>query len=272
MIPAAGTEERFTEADAGRWRTLEVTAPGGSDQVERLLTALRPWLTGTPILVRPPWSAALGKPAQVKVQLPEHADLDGTRVCIETFLRDDEGGTVVERAFKPMLERFGGPHGMAVSMAHFVAASRISLEIIEATPARAERLRAVSVLLLASARASGAGVAAEIDWLRRYALAQQGLTGEPAPQVGRAAYVTASAAIARDGRDHVLATLGGDVDDWQEVQSGTWAALTRLRSAGRLSVEPEVVFATLVQMSHNRLGLLPEDNAYLAWLVALALA
>ncbi|MGQ0839080.1 thiopeptide-type bacteriocin biosynthesis protein [Actinokineospora sp.] len=278
------TEHTFTDTE--HWRTLSITVPCDPSLIERLLlTAADSWLADALdagdvedwIMIRPPCDA--DGTATVKLQLrgAGPARVAELRSRITAFLGDTTGDPVVERAFRPEVDRFGGPHGMAVCMAHFVESTRIAVATIRATPSYADRLYAAAGLLLASVLAIGTGWASEIQWLRRYADSQAGIAGASPADVSRARGA-AQATYLRDAvdwrhhHDDVRAAVAGSLGDlgaWHRLQSETWSTLARLHAAGRLTMPPAVVYFTLVQITHNQLGLRPQDNAYLAWLVSM---
>jgi hypothetical protein len=146
--------ETFTAEDAAaHWRTLQITIGGGARHVEQmLLRTVRPWLIRAQAagmvadwsMLRPPWDPAGSAMAELRINLrcadrTQAADL---RYQIEATHRGEPGVMVVERAFSPAVERFGGPYGMAVCMTHLSQASKISAATIQATTPGAQRLHA----------------------------------------------------------------------------------------------------------------------------------
>ena len=272
--------------DAAAWRTLHVSVHGGADRLEQLLLeAVHPWVTGalaaggvTSWFLNRPCGGSGNGAAELRLRLRgaddrQVADLSGR---IEMFLGDRAGDGVVEHPYEPDLARFGGPHGMAVCTEHFAASSRAAVETIRTTRSRAKRLRAAGELLLASVLAIGVDWRGAVGWLRDYACS----VDAPFADIdrGRAA---AEAAYLRSGEEWLrhhdqvrtaVAAPNTTVGEWHRLQAQTWSALVELRETGRLDAPPEAVFRSLVRATHNRLGLHPEDEAYLAWLLSMPLA
>ena len=281
--------ETFTAEDAAaHWRTLQVTIGGGARHVEQmLLRTVRPWLIRAQAagmvadwsMLRPPWDPAGSAVAELRINLrcadrTQAADL---RYQIEAANRGEPGVMVVERAFSPAVERFGGPYGMAVCMTHLSQASKISAATIQATTPGAQRLHAASTLLLASARALRGNQRGQIDWLQGYARSQGAIGDGPRVDLGLAEAAAESACLRGDDerlrrRDALREMIAGPDADWYQTQCATWSALRDLRAAGLLRLPPEAIYSTFTQITHNQLGLLPRHNAYLAMLVAMALS
>lgn len=284
---------RFTARDAAqRWRTLRVAVAGGAVPLEELLLGtVEPWIgkalaagwTDSWYLTRTPSDPADTTPAQLELQFrnPDRR-LSDLAVRIEAFFADQTGGrspgdTVVEQAFTPAIERFGGEYGMAVSVAHQVAASRLSVLAIRNAPWPGQRLQIARRMLVGSALARCGDTPAAATWLRRFGRAQSGLL-----LGGRLGLRRAAAAAETDHRRDPVSWLrlfegvrvavasADDIGTWYRLQRHTWTELDQLHSAGLLTVAPDVVFGLLTQATHDRIGLRPADNARAALLMSMA--
>jgi hypothetical protein len=275
---------------SGRWRTLQIAVPGGAAPLEHvLLVIVRPWTAralaagwlSAWFLIRPP--AFEPAPARLLLQFrdTDRRRLSDLSVRVETFLADQShptptGDLVVQRAYQPPVERFGGEQGVAVAVAHHIAATRVALNAIERAPAPEDRLAATAWLLTVSALARGADRSGAVAWLRHYAGA-----GSDAPRVadllphwGIPDHGPGNGVWRRllDGVPLAVAAADGDLDTWFRLHHHTWAALSELRATGDLSVPPDVVFDALVRLTHNRIGLSTRACARTALLMAIALA
>jgi thiopeptide-type bacteriocin biosynthesis protein len=187
--------------------------------------------------------------------------------------------SVVDYPYIPETTRYGGPHGMAVCEDEFAASSEIAVATIRAAPSRSKRLRAAADLLLASVWATGMSWPGTVEWLRGYACSWGTVTEAPPVDVASLRRA-AEAAYLRDEqrwlshRARVREAIGVPhtaVGTWYARQEATWARLTGLHRAGDLTIPPVAVFQSLVHMTHNRLGLRLDEEAYLAWLLSMTL-
>ncbi|MFU8852185.1 thiopeptide-type bacteriocin biosynthesis protein [Micromonospora sp. SL1-18] len=269
---------------ATEWRALHVSVPGGAKRLEELLLdTVDPWMAGALaagdlsswFLNRP--CGGSGADAELRLRLcgaddKQVADLSDRITAVL-------GGAperVVEHPYKPDLDRFGGPYGMAVAAEHFAASTTAAVAAIRATRSPAKRLRAAGELLLASVLATGADWRGAVRLLREYACT----VDAPPAEIGRRR-AAAEAAYLRSGEEWLrfheqaraaAATPNTTTGTWSQLEARTWSTLVELHAAGRLDAPPEAVFRSLIRATHNRLGLHSGDEAYLAWLLSMPLA
>lgn len=279
-------------ADAG-WRALHVVMDGQPRRVERLLLdVVEPWATraeqagtlGEWYLIRPPRDLHTGG-AQVKLRFRriDDAHLAELRDRIDAFLHPEPGvpsqESVIERPLRAEAARFGGPEGMAAAVQRFPEATRVAIATMRRAPAGPARVAAAAELLLASvwAMLGDEDHATAVAWLRAYAGAQAGPGAVPPADLDRAR--AEAEAFHRQDQDwrgtaeavrKAVEGREGPVGPWYRLMAGTWNSLVDLHTVGRLTMPPSAVFTNLIQMAHNRLGLLPQDNAYTAWLLAVS--
>lgn len=279
-------EHSFAEASAGiRWRGLHVSVPGGAARLEGLLLeTVEPWMTravaagglSSWFLNRPCGGSGDG-PVELRLRLCDAGDDDVADLSSRiTAALGTAPETIAEQPFEPDLDRFGGPYGMDVAVAHFAASTRAAVHAIRATRSPAKRLRAAGRLLLASVRATGYEWSGAVRLLREYACRV-----DAAPvEIGRRR-AAAEAAYLRSGdewqhfHEQAVAALSQPATTagaWHRWEAETWATLVELHASGRLDASPESVLRSLIRATHNRLGLTAGDEAYLAWLLSMPIA
>jgi thiopeptide-type bacteriocin biosynthesis protein len=254
----------------GRWRSVDVSA----DDAERPLAAAGAWLAaarhdGT--VERWFWDRR-DTGLSLRLRGAGDADVTALRALLESA---GPGVTTTESTYAPDTARCGGPHGVTVWEEHVAASSEIAVQVIGETPSRVKRRRAAGRLLLASAWATGPDWNGHVAWLRGHACSLAGV-----PEVARArrdaeaAYVRGEAEWLRHVERVRAETTGpGSVTGaWYARQCATWSRLTTLDRAGRLDAAAATVFRWLVRSDCARLGVTPEEEAEVAWLLSLPLA
>jgi len=185
-------------------------------------------------------------------------------------------GHVRVAGYQPEYGKYGGPRGVAIAEDLFVASSRLCLDLLPVmSPAGAPRLvLGVSTMLSALV---GAGMTEPeiIEFLARYThvwsgyVSRESWRGWPARAAGDRAIVS----------DAVSAVLSGNPDlavvEWRDVVAGAVRAvraegealLRDVTASGPLSGRKlDFLVCHYLHTHNNRLGVLPDEEAYLAYL------
>ncbi|MFJ3406195.1 thiopeptide-type bacteriocin biosynthesis protein [Promicromonospora sp. NPDC090134] len=186
-------------------------------------------------------------------------------------------GDVVEAAYVPETDRYGGPEALALCEEQFGVSSDLALALLRATPA-ADTRRAVAVdLMLLALDALDLDPLTAVRAARGY-FAGWDFTSE-SPSDGASARAAAEAvywaAPARwDARPALVSAAASGPRSTHQVWSGSLrplvARLRTLADDGALRNAPERIVWSLVHMMNNRLGLSVWDERFAAWLVSLA--
>ncbi|MFB4286205.1 thiopeptide-type bacteriocin biosynthesis protein [Nonomuraea sp. ATR24] len=184
-------------------------------------------------------------------------------------------GTVAEIAYEPETERYGGAEAISVAEEVFCRSSEIVLEALRGSPP--SRMNTALPLMYATALGLGLDERACAAWLRRHAAAWR--LAVDTPKLPPAVPLARAEAMLARQRDKVLGVLAGtraavrDGDGlaarWAQVVARADAELAdRGVTAGRRLA----VWASQLHMLCNRLGVQPDEERALCWVVAGALA
>ncbi|WUH89172.1 SagB family peptide dehydrogenase [Streptomyces sp. NBC_00433] len=294
---SAQTIQGTSTAAGPGWRTLSVAVAGGADPAARarllddvLIGTVRPWAAGAPGGDAPAdWYAtrtAGGEP-RLLVHLRSTEDKQLARLA-ERLESTIEGCGTQEVPYELDAAGFGGPGGTAVGERLWVSANADVIATIRDHRSRARRLRPAADLLTASALAAGGTWRDAVQWLRGHTRSwarAEGLTLADETQ----ARFAAEAGFIRNQTDwlaqadRVRTAAGapnaiadgapnGAVARWFAWQSAAWGRLAGMEEAGLLQRPAHEVYSALVHATlHRQLGITAADEAYLAWLLSIAL-
>jgi SagB-type dehydrogenase family enzyme len=303
---SAQANQGASTAPGPQWRTVSVAVSGAADPGETtraledlLIDTVQPWTAGGSVggEVVEDWYAARewGERPRLLVHLRGPGDKELADLCERVEARspqDAASGSVsyetAEVPYRLDAARCGGPGGAAVCERLWTSANRDVIATIRDHRSRARRMRAAADLLTASALAAGGTWRDAVQWLRGYTrawardeglspademqarvAAEAGFVRNQADWLGRAQRVREAAGTPNgiaDGAPH------GVVARWFAWQSAASGRLAGMEDAARLSRPAREVLAVLVHGTvHNQLGLVPADEACLAWLVSMAL-
>ncbi|WJK34969.1 thiopeptide-type bacteriocin biosynthesis protein [Solwaraspora sp. WMMA2065] len=208
-------------------------------------------------------------------------------------------GDVREIPYRPETARYGGPQALLVAEEVFCRSSEIAARIVGAVPPGPARLSVAAELATATAAALGLDELGAARWLRGHAAGwrwQNEVAMLPAAAVqGQAARVLASQGAALRRRwDRTVARVdaqrtaaGAARDDAQRTDAaadpagerspaGYWAQVVRAArdalegpaAAGPADQRWRWVWGSQLHMLFNRLGILPDEERSVCWLVA----
>jgi SagB-type dehydrogenase family enzyme len=290
---AVSVSQCATDGPAARLRALE----------DLLIETVRPWADANPLSgeAGTDWYATFqhGEQPKLLVHLRGAEEKHAAELCerIESATAQKAAPSATFRvapaagetdAAETDAARFGGPAGLAVAERLWLSARADVLATIREHRSRARRMRAAADLLTASALAAGGPWPGAVQWLRGYTRSWAAEAGFPlADQVqarlaAEAGFVRNQADWLEQGR-RVRAAAGtpnaiaegaphGVIARWFAWQSAAAGRLAQFDAAGRLSRSARDVHQALVHaVVHEQLGLSAADEAYLAWLLSLAL-
>ncbi|SHM12053.1 SagB family peptide dehydrogenase [Actinacidiphila paucisporea] len=294
---SAQTIQGTSTAAGPAWRTLSVAVAGGTDPAARarqlddvLIGTVRPWAAGAPGGDAPAdWYATrtAGDEPRLLVHLRSSEDKQLARLG-ERLEGAADGCSTQEVPYELDMARFGGPGGTAVAERLWVSANADVIATLRDHRSRARRLRPAADLLTASALAAGGTWRDAVQWLRghtrswargdgltladetqaRFA-AEAGFIRNQADWLAQADRVRTAA-----GAPNAIAdgAPGGAIARWFAWQSAAWGRLAGMEEAGLLHRPAGEVYSALVHATlHRQLGITAADEAYLAWLLSIAL-
>lgn len=195
------------------------------------------------------------------------------------------GPTVRFVPYRPETERYGNAETMPVAETFFAASSRTVLHWLQAQGPQAAAQRLTTALALhVSFAAACLDRPTAVTWLRQFA--DDWLPHDPATQLTRTAEKDYWWALFAQRYQACQATLAPAVAQlWQQARYGTpdapqWdaetAAAARQLHARYVQLLPSEaqrlpIYASLLHLTNNRLGIANHDEAFLAYLLATAL-
>ncbi|MGI5489621.1 thiopeptide-type bacteriocin biosynthesis protein [Microtetraspora malaysiensis] len=213
------------------------------------------------------------------VRDPEALQLSLASLIGGTDLPGAEGwtphGTVSEIAYEPEIERYGGVEAISVAEEVFCRSSEIVLEALSGSSA--SRMNTALPLMYATALGLGLDERAGAAWLRKHAAAWR--LAADTPKLPPAVPLARSEAMLARQRDKVLGVLTATratVRDGEGL-AARWAATVahadaELAEQGVASGRRLAVWASQLHMLCNRLGVQPDEERALCWVLAGALA
>ncbi|WP_051367197.1 thiopeptide-type bacteriocin biosynthesis protein [Hamadaea tsunoensis] len=186
-------------------------------------------------------------------------------------------GEVAEIAYKPEIHRYGGERALPVAEEVFCRSTDIAVRVVAATTSEKTRLAAITELTIATALALGLDRLATARWLREHAGGWRWNS--------EVAMVPPSVMQERSAK--VLALQSGTLQQrWARTEAlieadpeglrspvARWAAVIR-QARERLEAEPapdglwHAVWSSQLHMLFNRLGITPDEERSVCWLVA----
>lgn len=195
-------------------------------------------------------------------------------------------GEVREMTYVPETARYGGPSALPVAEDVFCRSSEITARIVGVVPSGPARLSIAAELATATAAALGLDELTAARWLRGHAAGwrwQNEVAMLPAAAVqGQAARVLGSqGAVLRRRWDRTVALVGAQPDrspaaGRAQSPAELWAQVVRtarrqLEGAGADGPAPQRwrwIWGSQLHMLFNRLGILPDEERSVCWLVA----
>ncbi|MEV4411026.1 thiopeptide-type bacteriocin biosynthesis protein [Catellatospora sp. NPDC049609] len=188
-------------------------------------------------------------------------------------------GDVREIAYVAETARYGGPDALATAEEVFCRSSEVAVRVVAATPDPRTRLAAATELTIATATALGLDRLGAARWLRAHAAGWR-WNGEVAMlptalMQERTARVLAAQAATLNGRwTRTVEAVAADPEGRRSPVTG-WAAAVRDAHARLRELEPAAgagrwlaVWASQLHMMFNRLGITPDEERSVCWLVA----
>jgi len=215
----------------------------------------------------------------------EAVDLDGDRYyarlggqAADSLAGWHEHGEVCEIAYVAETGRYGGPDAMPVAEDVFCRSSQVAVHVIAATPEPRTRLALAAELTIATAVALGLDRLGAARWLRRHAgnWRWQTEVGMFPPAIAQAqtARVLLTQAAALHRRWSRVEALASAEDGVSRSPVAAWAGVVRegrrrLEAAGvDAGVTSRWVWGSQLHMMFNRLGITPDEERSVCWLVA----
>jgi thiopeptide-type bacteriocin biosynthesis protein len=215
---------------------------------------IRYWETGPHLRVRVR-GALDPNPLREAIRRAEHSilDIDPDKYPRTTWLPH---GDVRETPYVPEVERYGGPAALPVAEDLFCHSTRVAVAVLKSAHATSAKVTAAIELAMATTKALGLDRPAAAAWLRMmgasWRFAQETSTLESHFSAHRILSKHGTALAARWDR---------------EPQGATAHWIDRIRAA-RSTVDEPHVWASQLHMLFNRLGITPEQERMICWVVA----
>lgn len=185
-------------------------------------------------------------------------------------------GTVEEIEYRPETDRYGGIAALPVAERMFCRSTEVALDVLQSAPAAA-RMNVAVGLVYATALGLGLDDLATARWLRAAAGAWRWAAEvEMLPAAAVLSNATRTLSTHADALRERLATLRSDLDTRRGIEA-RWArevAAAHQELAGP-DTPPDlrwlIVWASQTHMLCNRLGLAPDEERALYWLISGAL-
>jgi thiopeptide-type bacteriocin biosynthesis protein len=185
-------------------------------------------------------------------------------------------GLVRDVDYVPETERYGGDEAIAIAEHVFCLSSAIAVDIIAATDRPSSRLTAATDLIIATTVALDLNRVQAAAWLRQHASSWRntGIDLAPATAVQqRTAAVRTDRSPQLERRWHAIEQLSTHHPDPPTSPVTRWSAIVRtahqqLLAAGATERRLRSVWASQMHMLCNRLGVSPEEERSLCWLLA----
>ncbi|WP_326554968.1 thiopeptide-type bacteriocin biosynthesis protein [Micromonospora sp. NBC_01813] len=187
-------------------------------------------------------------------------------------------GDVREVPYLPETARYGGAQALPVAEEVFCRSSEITARIVGAVPPGPARLSVAAELATATAAALGLDELGAARWLRGHAAGwrwQNEVAMLPAAAVqGQAARVLGNqGAAVRRRWDRTVALVAGEPDRspaayWAQVVRSARRQLEGPAADGPAAQRWRWVWGSQLHMLFNRLGILPDEERSVCWLVA----
>ncbi len=174
-------------------------------------------------------------------------------------------GDVREVPYEPEIARYGGLDALPVSEELFCRSTEVALAVLPATRTTSAKLSAAFGLAMATATALGFDRPGAAAWLRSLAASWRNVS-EPAQPPSTGSHRAASLILSRHAE-----TLDRK---WAAEPTGATAHWASHLRAAYTAVGPDrdYVWASQLHMLFNRLGLTPEEERLVCWVVAASAA
>lgn len=170
-------------------------------------------------------------------------------------------GDVREVAYQPETARYGGADALPIAEDLFCRSTEIAVAVLRAARSASAKLTAAIELTMATTSALDLDRPAAAAWLRTVGASWR-VAMEPTPPPSLTSHVTAH---------QILAARGGELAQrWHREPRGATAHwIDRVRAARARSTGPMPhVWASQLHMLLNRLGIGPNEERAICWLVA----
>ena len=263
-MPAATMSATTEVTTASDWHTLVVWTQGSRLDVDRLLLdVLAPLADGavaTGAIKR--WFFIRYSEGGEHLRL--RLDGAGSALLAEwsAAVRAATGLTVTVGSYEPEVIRYGGPSQLAAAETVFCTSTQLALALLRRAETSSHRLAIATDLILATTRALDLDELTAAAWLRVNAYSWRWDPGFAAD--GRANVLNASAVQAAAERRAAV------LQRWRQAGSAPWANVVRSWVTGGDLDRARLlgVWSSQLHMLLNRLGVSPDEERWLEWLVA----
>ncbi|MBP2324116.1 thiopeptide-type bacteriocin biosynthesis protein [Kibdelosporangium banguiense] len=171
-------------------------------------------------------------------------------------------GDVREVPYEPEIERYGGPEGLPIAEDLFCRSTEVAVAVLRSTRSKSARLSAAIGLAITTTRALGMDRPAAAAWLRTMGASWR-YAQEPATSPSLESHIAAHQILSQRGKE-----ISARWDRPDNPAAAHWSE--QIRAARAKADLPPRFWASQLHMLFNRMGVSPEEERMVCWLVAAA--
>jgi thiopeptide-type bacteriocin biosynthesis protein len=171
-------------------------------------------------------------------------------------------GDVREVPYEPEVERYGGPEGLPVAEDLFCRSTEVALAVLRSARSESARLSAAIGLAISTTKALGLDRPAAAAWLRTMGASWR-YAQEPAAAPSLESHIAAHQILSQRGKE-----ISARWDRPSSPATAHW--IEQIRAAKAKIDLPPQFWASQLHMLFNRIGINPEQERMVCWLVAAA--
>ncbi|MET0233892.1 MAG: thiopeptide-type bacteriocin biosynthesis protein [Kibdelosporangium sp.] len=228
---------------------------------------VRYWETGPHLRIRYRGTRDLRQSVLDLVTAANHPLLDIDPAAYYAGIGAPEGswlphGDVREVPYEPEIERYGGPAGLPVAEDLFCRSTEVALAVLQSARSTSARLSAAIGLAIATTKALGLDRSSAAAWLRTMGASWR-YAQEPATPPTLESHIAAHRVLSQRGKE-----ISARWDRPASPAIAHWIEQIRAAMA-KADLLPHF-WASQLHMLFNRIGINPEQERMICWLVAAA--
>jgi thiopeptide-type bacteriocin biosynthesis protein len=164
--------------------------------------------------------------------------------------------------YEPEVERYGGPEGLPIAEDLFCRSTEVALAVLRSTRSKSARLSAAIGLAISTTQALGLDRPAAASWLRMMGASWR-YAQEPSAPPSLESHIAAHQILSQRGKE-----ISARWDRPASPATAHW--IEQIRAANARMDLPPHFWASQLHMLFNRIGINPEQERMVCWLVAAA--
>ena len=171
-------------------------------------------------------------------------------------------GDIREVPYEPEVERYGGPEGLPIAEDLFCRSTEVALAVLRSTRSKSARLSAAIGLAISTTQALGLDRSEAAAWLRMMGASWR-YAQEPSAEPSLESHIAAHQILSQRGKE-----ISARWDRPASPATAHW--IEQIRAANVTMELPPHFWASQLHMLFNRIGINPEQERMVCWLVAAA--